>query len=420
MPNTLQVKKVPLVAVLYDIGSASLMTIRSAASRQFELVFICDRNIPYVASMIDQARKLARVLDVTDLTWDERVSAVRALNPSGVVTFSEYQLADTAKMAHDLALPGHAQSVVDVLTDKFVQREVLSKAGVQTTICALVEHDYHLAAEKVGFPAVLKPRVGAGSLNTIRVESVEHLEQCLREFPQDVTFILEEMLEGAPDVAGEFYGDYVSVESIHFETGSQQVCVTGKFPLAHPFRETGMFLPSTLPQYEINAILALEATAINAVGVKHGVTHTEIKLTSNGPKIIEINGRLGGYVPEILKRSSGINLVHSSLELAIGRFPQLPPIQYRGVCYQYFLTPPAGTRGTFMHAEGWSNLEGIDGVIQIEKRAQPGDLIDCQLGTQSLLGVVYGEAPDHDGLHAIVDKLNAEFTPFFSELERSI
>ena len=207
MLTTPLLKKVPLVAVIYDLGSASLTTIRSAAGRQFELVFICDRDIPYVARTMEDARKFARVLDVTRLTWDERVTAVGALHVSGVVTFSEYPLVDTAKMAHDLGLPGHSLSVVHVLTDKFAQRERFSSASVQTTACALIASDSSVwvAAEKVGFPAVLKPRVGAGSKNTVRVENFDHLEQCLRDFPRDVSYILEEMLHGDLSIAGEFF-----------------------------------------------------------------------------------------------------------------------------------------------------------------------------------------------------------------------
>jgi biotin carboxylase len=407
MSATRDPRRPPTVAVMHDLGSASATTIRAAAGRQFELVFVCDRARAHVAATIAEARRCARVIDVTGQSWDERVAAVRAVEPSGVVTFSEFALRDTARMAGALGLSGHSEAVVELLTDKLAQRSVLASAGVQATRCAIVGSDLRAAAVAVGFPAVLKPRVGAGSAHTFRIESLDDLEQRWRDVPPGVEFVLEEMLCGDPEVAGASWGDYVSVESVHAPAGSHQVCITGKFPLAEPFRESGMVLPCTLPVSVADDVLALEAAAIAAIGVAHGVTHTEIKLTASGPKIIEINGRLGGYVPEILKRSSGISLVHAALALAVGRDPSLPPTRHTDVCYQLFLAPPSGIRGTFVRTDGLAEMAALPGVIQVEERVRAGDLVDYQQGTQSLLGIVYGHAPDHEALRAIVQAIHS-------------
>lgn len=414
MPAARDPRRPPVVAIVHDLGSASVSTIRAAAGRQLELVFVCDRARPHVAATVAEAGRCARVVDVTGLAWDQRVAAVRAVQPSGVVTFSEFALRDTARLAADLGLPGHGERVVRMLTDKLDQRRALAEAGVQATRCVVVGDDLRAAAEAVGLPAVLKPRVGAGSAYTFRIESLDDLERRHRTAPPGVEFVLEEMLRGDPEVAGAAWGDYVSVESLHTPAGSRQVCITGKFPLAEPFRESGMVLPSTLPAPAAAHVLALEAAAIAAIGVAHGVTHTEIKLTASGPKIIEINGRLGGYVPEILKRSSGINLVHTALELAVGRDPAPPPAHHAEVCYQLFLAPPSGVRGTFVKSEGLAELAALPGVLQVEERVKPGDVVDYEQGTQSLLGIVYGRAPDHEALRAVVQDIHSIFHPVFA------
>ena len=52
-------------------------------------------------------------------------------------------------------------------------------------------------------------------------------------------------------------------------------------------------------------MLDIASMAIKALGVRVGFLHTEIKLTPDGPRIIEVNGRLGGSVAEMAKACHG-------------------------------------------------------------------------------------------------------------------
>ncbi|MDX7986717.1 hypothetical protein FE392_05115 [Xenorhabdus sp. 12] len=48
---------------------------------------------------------------------------------------------------------------------------------------------------------------------------------------------------------------------------------------------------SNLNDNEQNQIYALTESAIKELGVNQGITHTELKLTEQGARIIEVNGR---------------------------------------------------------------------------------------------------------------------------------
>ncbi|MFP1624870.1 ATP-grasp domain-containing protein [Streptomyces sp. 5K101] len=406
-------RRTPRVAVLYDLGSATPNDILAGAHRLCEIVFVADFDRPGAAAARAAMLDLAEVVDVTGLDAQERLRLLADAAVDGVVTFSEYRLAETAWLAQGLGLPYHDVELIPALVDKLVQRRILAEAGVQATRCAVIGDDPAEALERVGVPAVIKPRIGAGSLHTTRVDSAEEFLATAAARPAGMEFVAEELLEGDPRVAGEFWGDYVSVESVHTPAASRQVCITGKFALAEPFRETGMLLPATLPPEATAEVLTLEAAAVRALDIAHGVTHTEIKLTSDGPRIIEVNGRLGGYVPEILRRATGINLVRVALEVALGREPRIPAPRHRGVTYQYFLTPPA-VAGTLTSVSGVAELAGLPGVRNVETHAEPGRLVDWREGTQSHLGVVYGSAPDHDALRTVAESINATFRPAFA------
>ena len=65
-------------------------------------------------------------------------------------------------------------------------------------------------------------------------------------------------------------------------------------------------------------MLDLATAALRALGVRTGGFHTEIKLTPDGPRVIEVNGRLGGGVPEMLLQASGESLMRLSMRVALG------------------------------------------------------------------------------------------------------
>lgn len=403
----------PLLAVVHDVGSASPLMVLSAARRICDVVFVCDLRQERVAASIATADGHARILDIGGRTWQGALGAIASAAPDGVVTFSEYQLDLTSRIATALGLPFHGRATAAVLTDKLAQRRALARAAVDATPCALVHGDGAAALAAVGLPAVIKPRRGAGSADTIRVDTHEDFRAAVAALPRDRAFVAERLLAGDPAVAGRSCGDYVSVESVTTPAGgSRQVCVTGKFPLAPPFRETGMFLPSTLSERAESAVLALERAALRALGVRHGVTHTEIKLTADGPRVIEVNGRLGGYVPEILRRATGVDLVAIALQVALGREPAVAAPTFRDVTYQLFVTPPADA-GTLVALDGLEAAAALPHVRRVDLRARPGQPLDWRHGTEGHLGVVYGSAPDHATLWAAVDAVAAALRPTY-------
>ena len=92
-----------------------------------------------------------------------------------------------------------------------------------------------------------------------------------------------------------------------------------------PAEKTGQFVPATLSPALAAEVTALTGSALDALGVRDGVTHTEVKLTRAGPRIIEVNGRLGGYVGDIVRRASGYDLLRAAIQVAVRRPVPVPP-----------------------------------------------------------------------------------------------
>ncbi|MFG2130771.1 acetyl-CoA carboxylase biotin carboxylase subunit family protein [Streptomyces sp. NPDC048751] len=409
----------PTLLVLHDQGSAGPLRILSSARGLCRVVFLCEPEHPSVAAELRQVAGHAEVVDITGLDAEEVGRLAAGLSPAGVVTFSEHRLRLTAAVAARCGLRFHSPEVVDTLTDKFRQRQALS--AVQDTRCVLLRHPDECAAALAvtGTPAVLKPRHGAGSVDTCLVGSVEECRDRLAEFTEGAVprdFVLEEYLRGDPGLAGSGWGDYVSVESLVVEGEPHTVAVTGKPPLVPPFRETGHILPAPVPAGLAADVVRLEQAALRALGIRHGVTHTEIKLTADGPRIIEVNGRLGGFVAEIVQRRTGYDMVAAALRMALGLPVTVPEPSMPGrgpdtVVFQYMPIPPAGplSPGPLSLLE---TLEEIPGVDLVDVSAPDDRAGDWRRGTLGQLGVVYGSAADHAQLQEIL-RLLQERMEFF-------
>jgi len=398
----------PRVAVVLDFGAATPMGILASARGLADIVFLCDRRLPYVRELVEELREIATVCDITDLAGAGLADLLERLDLDGITTFSEMRLNVTAALAQRLGLPYQSPDAARALTDKLTQRRILAEAGVQATRCRAVRGvaDLGGALAEVGLPAILKPRSGVASAYACRVDTAAEAAVRLGDFLAHRPgaagdFVVEEMLVGDPSVAGAGWGDYVSVESVTSHGVVRHIEITGKFPLAEPLRETGYVVPSTLVESTRRQVLRLTEAAVLALGVRHGVTHVEVKLTPDGPRIIEVNGRLGGYVADLVRRARGFDLVRAALAAALGVAAEPAPDGYRRHAFQYFITPPM--RATVLRRlDGVAELGGHRGIQLVETFKRVGERLDWRDGTLTYLGIVHGSAPDHDGVARLV------------------
>lgn len=401
----------PKVAVVYDLGSAGPADVLRAARGLCSPLFVYDRADEHPAEVSGLLADLGETLDTTG--WDVRRTAaeLRRRGAAGIVTFAEYQLRRTAELAEALGLPYQDRETAERLTDKAAQRAAFAKAGVDATRIARVDtpEGFDTALTTVGLPAVLKPSVGGSSRNTYLVSSPgegRELAARLLAGPED-RLVLEEFLHGEPLGA---WGDYVSVESLTSGGVTTPLAVTGKFPLATGFRETGMFVPADLPADLRAETEDLTRRALAALGVRHGLTHTEIKLTAAGPRLIEVNGRLGGHVADLIRRAGGPDLVRLALRTALGSetVPDRP--SWDRVSFQHFVLAPDGTR-VVRRISGTDAVRALPGVSKVDLADLPRVLPAVATGASSRVGTVYGAVADHAQLRFLSQLVGETLRP---------
>jgi biotin carboxylase len=280
-------------------------------------------------------------LDVNAMT-----AAARALpahvHIDGVLCWDEIKMVHAAELAQALGLPGTRPENAAQCRDKHLTRKALAAAGVPQPVSTLVGslEEAGKAADSIGYPVIVKPRALGASYGVSLAHDPAQLpaafahansarEDGVPVFGQGV--LIEEYMRG-PEVSI----DCAWVEGKMFPLYLARK-VTGFYP---HFEEIGHVVDANDPLLRDKTFLGVLQAAHDAVGFETGVTHTELRLTGQGPKIVEINGRLGGdMIPFVGWIASGISPGKALVEVASGRAPDVSGGEKAVAAIRFFYPP---------------------------------------------------------------------------------
>jgi len=315
-----------------------------------------------------------QVLDTGDVA--AVLAACRQLADSaglaGVTSSSEYFIATAAAVAAKLDLPAPDPVALTHCRHKDRQRATLSAAGVAVPAWRAVTgpDDAVRAATDLGFPVVVKPTTGSGSVG-VRLcaggdDVAAHTAALLaapgneRGDAMPAVVLVERYVDGA-----EF-----SVETF----GGAVVAVVGKHLGAAPyFVETGHDFPAPVTPDLRAALAATTTRALAALGLGWGAAHTELRLGPGGPVVIEVNPRLaGGMIPTLIRLGTGIDLVAAVVAGACGARPAVDAARSGHTAIRFAL---AGVAGTVAAIHGTQEARTGDGVALVETTVAAGSRI---------------------------------------------
>lgn len=241
----------------------------------------------------------------------------------GVLTTCDYYLETAAALAAMLGLPGAPPEVMRLATRKDEVRAALRRAGLPGPRFAVARswEEALAAAGEVGFPLVAKPVDLNSGTSVRRVDCEAELKDAFWDIVgierntrgQELArvVLLEELLRG----------DEVSVEAVTADGVTTIVGITDKSVAGPPsFVESGHVFPARLPAGAAREVEDHVRQALAAIGYSHGLSHTEVMLTADGPRIVEINPRQGGgYIFDLVHLVTGTNPLEVLVDLALGR-----------------------------------------------------------------------------------------------------
>jgi biotin carboxylase len=398
-----------MISQLQDFGSAELPTILLVTSgyhlyREYLLKMVAehakvwlfldqepDWQIPYIVNytvvntldakkMIDAARHLPNGIKI-----------------DGVLCWDEIRIVYAAELTQALGLPSGDPKTIGRCRDKHQTRTILAAAGVPQAESKLVSsfEEANEAAQKIGYPVIVKPRALGASYGVSLVSEAAQLKAAF-EHARDSTeegvpcyenrVLVEEYMQG-PEVSidtawvnGKMYPMFLARK------------ITGFFP---HFEEVGHVLQSSDPLLKDPQFLAVIEQAHQTVGFQNGITHTELRLTRSGPKIVEINARLGGdMIPYIGWFASGINPGQVAVAVACGRKPNVE-VKFESTATIHFLYPESDVIVESVHIDNAalpSSVKVAGSLVSPGQklRLPPADHVSCRYGYV----IVHAESPE--------------------------
>ncbi|SDT72756.1 ATP-grasp domain-containing protein [Jiangella sp. DSM 45060] len=281
----------------------------------------------------------------------------------GVITTCDYYLDAVAELAKMLGLPGASPDIVRRAVRKDAVRTVLARAGLPGPRFAVAAtwEDALAGAAELAFPLVAKPVDlnsgtsvhlvdGEAALKDVFYE-VTGVERNTRDQPLARRLLLEEVLRG-PEV---------SVETVTAAGRTTVLGITGK-SVTPTFVEAGHVFPAPLPPAVAAEVTEHVRSALAALGISHGLSHTELRLTPSGPRIVEINPRQGGgYVFDLVRTVTGVSPLALLVDLALGRATELD-VRPRGTAAVAFVLAPVD--GIVTAVEGRDALDDDPAIVR--------------------------------------------------------
>jgi biotin carboxylase len=334
-------------------GPAQLGLLRAARERDLYVV-ACDRDPAAPGFEFVDRRAVVSTEDepaIGMLAAAERVEGVIA---PGI----DWPVAIAARIAARFNLPHPISSETAALAvSKHRQRARLEEAGVP-------QPRWRVATEtsSLTVPCVVKPpdRQGQKGLTIVREES--QLEQAVETAigaSRGAMALVEELVDG-PEV---------TVNAFSSEGEFHPLTVTDRITADPP--AFGVALAHAWPSdYDVEGAIAVARAAAEALGVENGPTYTQVLLSSDGPKVMELAARLGGgHDAELCRAALGIDLNGLALCAALGEPAELPEAEpFGGACVRFLVAPA----GILSGIEGLDDARAVEGVIDARVYRQPG------------------------------------------------
>ncbi len=293
-----------------------------------------------------------RVPNLLDLESAVRhaVPQLERLRPDRIECLWEVGVELAARLRQELDVFGQRPDDAKAFRDKDTMKLRLEAAGLRVPKHARVRNanEVRAAAERIGYPLILKPIDGAGTRDTHRVDSATELETVLRQVAHVPEMSLEEFIDGE-----EFTYDTVCIGGqVAFDSIAQY------HPRPLISRGTEWISPAQIvfanphiPQ--LAAGVKFGRDVLKAMGMGTGFTHMEWYRTSKGELVFgEIAARApGGRLVDQMNYANDFNVYREwARAVCWGTFEAKPQRRFHVAC-------------VFKRAQGEGRIAAVSGLV---------------------------------------------------------
>ena len=323
---------------------------------------------------------LNEMLIAEDMLYDNLVDTIRLKNPVCFMVGddSAFSLAD--RLQNDF-FPNHSNDIS--LYEKRISKnnylEYLHQKNLVTT------KQYNVSVDSIpnldfSQQYILKPINGAGNENVFVVNSIDTIQNVLNTYTD--TFVLQEYIKGE-----EYCMEISSFNGIHKCTMASiykgQYLVDG----INPWREENELVSPTDPNVKI--IYEYVSEILTTLGIKLGMSWTQVKINNGIPHLIEINFRSQGHgVFQFIHKATGSNYASESFKAYLKRDSlDLHNLMYEKIGNWNKICVNNMTN-RYVESVAWDELSDIKSDIHIQQYATLPNIIPVSRNFKTTIGMI--------------------------------
>ncbi|MFD9735752.1 acetyl-CoA carboxylase biotin carboxylase subunit family protein [Umezawaea sp. NPDC059074] len=334
-------------------------------------------------------------------TTEVVLGALHQVRPlTAVFSVFDAHLPLASYLAERLDVRGLSLAAALACDDKARMRLALEGAGITGPRYLAVDDpaDASSAARRLGFPVVVKKAVGARGRGSLVCQDDADVASAVTAF-------------GGGPVLVESYvdGPEYAIQTITVDGVTEVVNVLAQHVGSGPRQpELGYDYPSGLGEVGGLAVGKFAASALRALGFDNGVAHVQVRVSADGPVLINIAARPpGGQLCALTERVSGVDMTRAAVDVALGlpvlrREPTASRALYRCVAF--------GQAGVVDYDVGALDSPGVFLDVEPGDPVHPAD--DPRGGSYGRI-VVYGDETPQllRDYHSILDSLRPRVRP---------
>ncbi|HEY7706553.1 MAG TPA: ATP-grasp domain-containing protein [Gaiellaceae bacterium] len=344
-------------------GPAQLGLLEAAAARDDLEVIALDRDPSALGFGVADKRAIISTEDERGIQLLAEAERVDGIVAPGI----DWPVAVAARVAEKIGI-GHplTAATAALAVSKARQRERLAEAGLPQPAWRLVAE----LEDGLPVPCVVKAPDRQGQRGLSLVRDAAELEGAINR-------ALHESRNGHALV--EEVADGPEVTVVAFSVGGRfhPLTVTDRLTADPP--AFGVALAHVWPSRADAAgeAAAAAARAVEALGIEDGPTYTQLRITRDGPQVVEVAARLGGgHDAELCTAALGVDLNGLAITAALGEpvGPDALVAEPRagGVSTVFLTAEPGELEGV----DGVEQAEAVDGVFRVRIYRRPGFVVE--------------------------------------------
>lgn len=313
----------------------------------------------------------------------DSIEVLRGLQFDAVAAVGDRPAVLAAAAAERLGVPFHPLAAALACNDKYLARQLYRAAGLRVPpfFRAMREDDPLPLAERAPYPCVLKPLRLSASRGVIRANNQAEFLAAFRR--------IRKLGEAHLQVEGYIPGREFAIEGLVTDCRFQPLAIFDKpDPLEGPYFEESIYVtPSREPAGVQQELLETTAHVVEALRLRHGPVHAELRYNPDGAWILETAARpIGGLCAKALRFAPSVPLEELILRHALGE--DTSNARLADPASGVMMIPiPKG--GIYESVDGIGEAQATSGVEEVIITAKPGQqLVQLPEGA-SYMGFIF-------------------------------